>query len=409
MQAFISDIVQLVKKYRKGVKVFFVFIILISVYLMLPRILMKKPIVHEITPSVIMEKTQFNADNRIVLEGKNLNHVMSVFVNGIWEPDCYVKSVSETQIELILPSEYYSSDQNLTIQVETRINSEITALSNKTKVQVLSTESISVPKVASVSPNYLVYNGSLIQNMAIEGDGFNGDSVVLVDGRPCETVYDNNCLNVALPFSAWCDVDDITLQVVQYYNGYPTPIKSKEYYVATDREESFTSFSQNTTAQNEKEIQNGLEMTKEWLKNSFAMVQYLQTISKENYMVFISVKDEASTCITPDIQDNLFSLGLTESLYGAWRNSYLAILDGGTVVYESLGNELIQHSGTIEDVQFYVESSGANTGNTASIQVEGNEYALNQRGMNIVVYDKTTQTVVDSVCFDLYDKVKVIK
>lgn len=403
MRAFIDDIVQLAKKYRKEVKGFFIFLILISVYLMLPRLLMKKPTVYEITPSVIMQNTQFNEDNRIVLKGKNLNHVMSIFVNGVWEPDCHVISISETQIDLILPSEYYSSDQNLAIQVETRINSEITAFSNKAKVEVLSMKSVSEPKVDNVSPNYLTYNGSLIQNMTIEGDGFSNNSVVLVDGRPCEAVYDNGCLRVALPFSVWCDVEDITLQVVQYYNGYPMPIKSNEYYIATDREEYFTSLSQNATAQN------GKEMTNEWLKNSFAMAQYLQTLSKENYIVFISVRDEASTCITPEIQNNLFALGLKKSLYGAWRNSYLAILDDGAVVYENLGKEVMQYSGIIDGIQFYAESAGADIGSNASIQIEGYEYAPNQRGMNIVVYDKNSHTVADSICFDLYDYVKVVK
>lgn len=56
---------------------------------------------------------------------------------------------------------------------------------------------------------------------------------------------------------------------------------------------------------------------------------------------------------------------------GCYRHGYIAIIDGGEVVYETLGEERL-------------------------------EYSKNQRGMNIVIYDKEQQKVVDSTTFDTW-------
>lgn len=53
---------------------------------------------------------------------------------------------------------------------------------------------------------------------------------------------------------------------------------------------------------------------------------------------------------------------------------------------------------------YEISSAGYENGNTCSIRIDGTEYAKNMRGINIVVYNHVTKTVVDSVCFDTHTK-----
>ena len=44
-----------------------------------------------------------------------------------------------------------------------------------------------------------------------------------------------------------------------------------------------------------------------------------------------------------------------------------------------------------------------------SILINGKEYAVNSRGLNIVVYDNINKCVVDSICFDTHANGEVSK
>ncbi len=389
MQNFIHDVKQLLKKYQKGTFAFLALVTFAGAYILLPRLLMEKPTIQEASPSIIMEYTRFNVDNRITLIGENLDHVIGVFINGVWEPDCYIITSTENQIEMQLPARYYSEAQNLDIQIETRINSDLTALSPKVTLNVLSKDFIEKPEITDVNPSLLSFSGNLTQELEIKGLHFNDESKVLIDGDTCETRFKSGSLHVTLPFSTWCNVDDITLQIVQHFNGYPSPVKSDVFYLET----------------NHLELPNSTPTA----RNSQVMAQYLSLLANERYLVILSVKDDASYSLTRGVQNALFKLGLQNSLLGMSHYSYLAVLDGGNVLYETLDNDLIQYDGIIDGVTLHAESAGFYTGNFSSVQINGVECSTNQRGMNIVVYDKTLGTMVDSVCFDLFDQIKVIK
>lgn len=43
-----------------------------------------------------------------------------------------------------------------------------------------------------------------------------------------------------------------------------------------------------------------------------------------------------------------------------------------------------------------------NASDNVHIKINGDNYAVNKRGLNIVIYSKKYKKVVDSVCFDTY-------
>ena len=127
----------------------------------------------------------------------------------------------------------------------------------------------------------------------------------------------------------------------------------------------------------------------------------------EDFIILLSVKD--TSCKRnerEDVEYFIFNyLGLKIKMNEIFRSSYIAVLDGGDVIYEnSSGEDATEplafkykaHNITV----FEVVSGGFNSGNISSIKVNGHSYAMNKRGINMVVYHKEANQVVDSICFD---------
>ncbi len=133
------------------------------------------------------------------------------------------------------------------------------------------------------------------------------------------------------------------------------------------------------------------------------MKEYLNTLAGDpQYITFVSVKDDAVRFIS-DEEIALFNqLGLNAPYKDMFRYSYCAVIDladGG--IEEISPDEQITINGSLDDGQviYEVTSGGTNAGIACSIVLNGENYETNGVGFNFVVYDRVTQTVVDSVCF----------
>lgn len=139
---------------------------------------------------------------------------------------------------------------------------------------------------------------------------------------------------------------------------------------------------------------------------------YLQMLNNPDYTILLAIRDDGVNALTDYMMSELESLGartpLTERVENSWsktyyRSSYYAVLNPGQASVEAASDEALDYSGTTRDGRhsFTIRSCGWNTGESqALIQVDGTEYSMNRRGMNIVVYDNTSGTVVDHVTFD---------
>ena len=140
------------------------------------------------------------------------------------------------------------------------------------------------------------------------------------------------------------------------------------------------------------------------------MLEYLYEVSQPNHIVMIAVWDEASHGFSDSIAEAFVLLGLSYNLQNKFRYAYVAIIDGGEVVYERLGDtntDIVSVSTSIRDVLIEITSVGQEATlrgdlTRTSIRVDDWEYALVNRGINIVVYDKQLEMVVDSVSFDTF-------
>lgn len=129
---------------------------------------------------------------------------------------------------------------------------------------------------------------------------------------------------------------------------------------------------------------------------------YIKSIDRSKYLIFIAAKDDASTGLTEDVVKSMRELGLKFDMEGAYRNAYVAII-GDKPMYEEKNEQYSVCNAGLEGVEISMLSAGYTGGNTASIKFDGKEYSKNQRGLNIVIYNKELHHVTDSVYVDLYE------
>jgi hypothetical protein len=123
---------------------------------------------------------------------------------------------------------------------------------------------------------------------------------------------------------------------------------------------------------------------------------------KDQVIIAISVGDDAEDGLTSVQMNALNDLGLQMDFEADFyfRNSYLAIIDGGVTKYEATANRELEYHYE-NGIAIDIVSAGYNDGDESSILVDGVEYSRDKRGFNIVVCDKESGLVIDSVSFDV--------
>ena len=138
------------------------------------------------------------------------------------------------------------------------------------------------------------------------------------------------------------------------------------------------------------------------------MTAYLENLikNKDKWDVIITARDEYTSHMDETVYQQMDKLGLQLIREGTLRDAYVAVISRGEVIYEAVSTREINHDFTMDNMQIELVSSGWNTKPYCSIRVDGNEYAVDERGLNIIVIDKDTGTILDSVAFDTYSPTK---
>lgn len=151
--------------------------------------------------------------------------------------------------------------------------------------------------------------------------------------------------------------------------------------------------------------------------SKISSVAYLETETNlENYLDFLSTRlndytiylvgsDEYTRNLFEEDYAKLrdqFCLKLFDS--SQYAGAYIAVIDGGKVAYEAVSERRIDRKLKIDGQDVTLAASGWYTGPLASVKFQGKEYAMNVRGLNFVVVDKSTGLVIDSVSFNTYNE-----
>lgn len=134
---------------------------------------------------------------------------------------------------------------------------------------------------------------------------------------------------------------------------------------------------------------------------------YLEMLSKiKNCIVVAAIKDQVSLYYDNELSEKMKQLGFSINLVQQYWKGYIGIVDDNKIIFERLSDAdgEVSYIGEIDNIQFKVRSASYWNENLAEILLNGINYAVNGRGVNLVIYDKKLKQVVDSVCFDTHIK-----
>lgn len=131
---------------------------------------------------------------------------------------------------------------------------------------------------------------------------------------------------------------------------------------------------------------------------------YIQKLSdrKDSSVIILSARDEMTGGLSEIEKEQLKALGIETDLESIqFRDAFIAVLEQGESIYEVFSNQRCAKRIEFDSgVTANIVSSGWWEGSLASIKINDVEYALNERGLNIVVYDIKSGQVIDSAVVD---------
>lgn len=144
------------------------------------------------------------------------------------------------------------------------------------------------------------------------------------------------------------------------------------------------------------------------LKMSLKMEDYFDKLNNTDYIILIAGRDDVAWNWN-ESSDNIFKrLGFQSDLYGKGHASFIGVIDNEKVIFEKCEFEQLAYETKLDNnLKVELLSAGYELGDTSSIKINDIEYALNRRGMNIVVYSKQQQQVIDQSCIDVFDNWKM--
>lgn len=126
----------------------------------------------------------------------------------------------------------------------------------------------------------------------------------------------------------------------------------------------------------------------------------LQNLDKSRYTIFMTMKNETGENLNETDRSLLSSLGVSSLADGGGNASFAVI--AGEEIYTRSGNEYIRDNSYLSSGIPFVVSSSANELQDSSILIGWtyDEYCLNGNGLNIVIWDNETNSVIKQSCFD---------
>ena len=148
------------------------------------------------------------------------------------------------------------------------------------------------------------------------------------------------------------------------------------------------------------------------LKEATNVGDYISILSEGgNLSALITVKGSAGRKLSDDSRNRISEAGLSELSKIGDYTAYIGVIEKGAVKYEKMLSEEekttgdgIAYSGRFPGgVKYTLTSGSSNNGDISSVRFDNEDYSLNERGINIIVYDNDAETIVDDTCFDTWE------
>lgn len=153
----------------------------------------------------------------------------------------------------------------------------------------------------------------------------------------------------------------------------------------------------------------------EVLKNCNDLSTYILLLNflKQDYMILLAIKDTPGDKLSEKQVVDLKKLGFYNFSSELWR-MYAGVLYMDKSVVDLSGTEKEAPVGFnaydfLLGVDVKLSSMSWRNGNKAEIIINGFDYAVNERGLNFVVYDVKNKKLIDSVVFDYHNSFRCLR
>ena len=136
----------------------------------------------------------------------------------------------------------------------------------------------------------------------------------------------------------------------------------------------------------------------------FSLYLDMLNVFKDRYLIILSIKDTPGDKISETSIQKIKKLGFTDYTT-ALHMMYIGIANKGNVVFNRVSDDQVTpvyFDGTVENVHLSVSSKSWRCGNTAEIIINGDNWSLNERGLNFVVYDCEKSIIEDVSIYDAF-------
>lgn len=129
--------------------------------------------------------------------------------------------------------------------------------------------------------------------------------------------------------------------------------------------------------------------------------EYMEALVGRDYVVMIAVNQDAGAYLSQDAVDLMQQLGCQWDVSAAGGKSYLAVTENGVLHGEVCTEEVAAYENRLYGHRVSIISQGASAGSHASILFDDQEYAPDEKGFNIVVYDPKLDMILSSRSFEI--------
>ncbi|MCM1168172.1 MAG: hypothetical protein NC401_19480, partial [Ruminococcus sp.] len=145
----------------------------------------------------------------------------------------------------------------------------------------------------------------------------------------------------------------------------------------------------------------------EKLKSVSDIDQYLDMLMsiKDEYLIVMGVRDTPGSQMSEETIRLIHLLGFSNFTKELWR-MYAGVCNNGEMLCDLAGASPevpVNYSASVPGTELSVSSSAWRAGNKCEIIINGENYAVNIRGINIAVYDVENKKLIDSIGFDIHD------
>lgn len=130
---------------------------------------------------------------------------------------------------------------------------------------------------------------------------------------------------------------------------------------------------------------------------------YLAELVGKDYVVCMAVNQDGGAYLSDEAVTLMQQLGCQWDVSKAGGKSYLAVVENGIVHAETGSEKAVAYENRVYDHKISMVSQGAQAGCRASIMIDDIEYAPDEKGFNVVVYDPKADLILSSKSFEIKD------